>query len=184
VARAAECISDWTRIRFSNISLKRNFLMNQPSLFAVHLRLLHDIEMASRLWEKGFQVYYSPEARGYHVHPRSLDDFLKRAEEEARAMNAWIQAEPHAARMLSQEHFRTRFYYISPRPPFHCRLKSFVRRLLMNRRTEGLLIRLCKRISGVNFPVAYRISSQMFINRFTQAYKRFQQGFPERQTHP
>jgi GT2 family glycosyltransferase len=158
--------------------------MDQPSLFGVHLPLLHDTEMAWRLWEKGFQVYYSPGACGYHYHPRSLDDFLKRAEDEARAMNAWIQAEPYAARLLSQEHFRKRFYSISPTPPFHCRLKSFVRRLLVNRGTEGLLIRLCKRISEISFPAAYRISSQMFITRFTEAYKRLQQGFPVRQTLP
>jgi len=173
--------ADWTKARFANLSLKRCFMLDQHLWFRGPVSYPEDIDMAWRLFEKGLRLYYCRETSGYHHHSRSIVDFLDRAERDALAVSNWIADEPRIEQMLNEEPLRSCFYFVSGTAPLSKRVKSILREVTIKLIGSETLIFLCQIISKVNFALAYRIASQLFIQRFLNSYSNLK---PSRSTPP
>jgi len=69
----------WREFYTSNISLKRNFLL-ENGLFDEDFKeaAWEDIELGFRLWQRGLRIRYCRQAVGYHLHPSiSAQEFFK-----------------------------------------------------------------------------------------------------------
>jgi hypothetical protein len=72
----------------SNVSLKRDFLIEEEDLFSTHYRYAayEDIELAYRLHLSGMIMRYLETARGYHYHAMSLRSFIERQKRVGRML--------------------------------------------------------------------------------------------------
>ena len=76
--RAGEIIS-YHKFYTSNVSLKRAFLLRQEQLFDPMFPYgFEDIELAYRLYLRGMQFRFLPEARAGHRHPQTPERYLNR----------------------------------------------------------------------------------------------------------
>ena len=69
----------WGHLVTANISFKRHFLL-ENGLFDEDFRYAsyEDTELGYRLHRKGFRIVYNRKAVGYHYHPTTIDDAIKR----------------------------------------------------------------------------------------------------------
>lgn len=65
----------------SNLSLKKALLLRTREFFdeAYPFAAMEDIDLGYRLWRHGLRIRYVREAKAYHYHPVSWEDFLHRA---------------------------------------------------------------------------------------------------------
>lgn len=66
----------WSYFFAGNISAKKDFLLSVGGFNPAYFRG-EDSELGCRLHERGMQIYYAPEAVGYHHHVRGIDDELR-----------------------------------------------------------------------------------------------------------
>jgi len=73
-------LAPYDRFYTSNISLKREFLIEEEQLFNTGFRYAayEDIELAYRLSLRGLRLRYNAEAKGYHHHAMDPESFLRR----------------------------------------------------------------------------------------------------------
>lgn len=69
------------------ISLKRDFML-ENGLFREHKGAAHeDVELGYRLCKKGLRIFYHPEAMARHYHPETLASSIRRAYERGKHWN-------------------------------------------------------------------------------------------------
>ena len=62
----------------SNLSMKRNFFLENGILFEYQGPAFEDLELSHRLFKKGLKLVYCNDALAYHYHPQTIDSVIKR----------------------------------------------------------------------------------------------------------
>jgi GT2 family glycosyltransferase len=89
----------------SNVSVKRAALEQVGGFDADHFPFLYeDIDLGARLFERGFELFFDPEAVGEHLHRPDLERWKQRMLMQARAEREWMKRHPD-----EQPYFLTRF---------------------------------------------------------------------------
>lgn len=70
-----------------NISVKKNFLLQNGMFKEIKAAAHEDVELGYRLGQKGLRIYYEPSALGYHYHIETLPNACSRAYERGLNFN-------------------------------------------------------------------------------------------------
>ena len=89
----------------SNVSIKRNFLVNLEPIFSPSFKYaaFEDIELAYRLHTRGLELRFLADAVGFHLHPMTIDSFLERQKKVGEMLSITCIVQPG---FLPHEHFK------------------------------------------------------------------------------
>lgn len=113
-----------------NISVKKNFLL-QNGMFKERKAAAHeDVELGYRLRQKGLKIYYQPGALGYHYHVETLSNACRRAYERGRNFDMLSENIPLA---IISPAYKICSLRAGPRAFLRLLPREIVRRCLFNR---------------------------------------------------
>jgi len=130
---------EWYHFWTTNISVKASFLRRHGIEFDPAMRYFHeDGELGQRLDEHGLELYYEPEALGYHDHAIEEGGFLRMAEHQATGLDYWARKRPDRTADLA------RFGYVPAKAAWERRIKYPLLGLAFNRLTSPIWCRLSR----------------------------------------
>lgn len=95
---------DYLHFYTSNISLARDFLFSEPFFFSEKFTKVNfeDTELGYRLSQKGMNIFYLPEAVGYHHHQYETKQFCLRQERAGEMTTVFHKIHPEIDLLVTQ----------------------------------------------------------------------------------
>jgi glycosyltransferase involved in cell wall biosynthesis len=113
-----------------NISVKKNFLLQNGMFKEIKAAAHEDVELGYRLGQKGLKIYYEPSALGYHYHIESLSKACSRAYERGRNFNILTENIPGSIVFPAYKIFS---FKAGPKAFLRMLPREIVRRCLFNK---------------------------------------------------
>ena len=159
-----EEIVNFHRFITANISLKRNFLLNnglfdQDFPYAAY----EDTELGYRLEKKGLKIVYNKKAVGFHYHPTDIYDFANRMKKMGESVTIFCNKHPE----LKKVHL-TQFLWLPPWKYSNfwklCKhlFKKLVATAIVNKFTVHLLLKFIEKMDKYNIK-RLRINKYLYL---------------------
>jgi GT2 family glycosyltransferase len=145
---------DWTAFITANISVKPAFVLRHGP-FREGLFPHEDLELATRLRERGLRILYNERALGYHLHHLTERDYLRNAESDGRALARWY-------RIAGRETPELYALGLQGAPPLRRELRHHAADLVIRPRTFPLLLALARGLARLHETSALFVYRKLF----------------------